>query len=113
MNSTTRSLTIGERVRTRREQLGWSQQKLADATGVSKSVISRLETSKRRPDIALLNQVARTLDVDGLELLAGSQDTGHNERARHAFAIALKMSDETLRLWIDIGIRLHTGELPK
>jgi transcriptional regulator with XRE-family HTH domain len=39
---------IGEMVRRRRLQLGWSQRDLGDAAGIAQSAISRLENGKLR-----------------------------------------------------------------
>jgi transcriptional regulator with XRE-family HTH domain len=39
--------TVGERIKSRREELGWKQDDLATKAGISKSFLSDLENGKR------------------------------------------------------------------
>jgi transcriptional regulator with XRE-family HTH domain len=56
--------TFGNRVRKRRQDLGWSQEKLAEESGLHWTYISSIERGER--NISLLNilRVAEALDVD-------------------------------------------------
>lgn len=54
---------LGQFVRSRRKELGWSQQELARAAGVSRSWIVEFESGKARAELAL---VLRTVDALGL-----------------------------------------------
>lgn len=64
--------TLGGRVRGRREELGWSEQALADRTGLSKMQVHRIETGVRKKlsagELAVLREA---LDLP-LEELIGS-----------------------------------------
>lgn len=64
--------TLGSRIRRARERRGWSLQNLADASGIGKSVLSRLETGDREdPKISLVAEVAQALEVSLDELVLG------------------------------------------
>ena len=57
---------LAHRIKTRRKELGWTQQELADKTGIAQSEISRIETEAIH-DIE--TQRLRTLAI-GLETSA-------------------------------------------
>jgi transcriptional regulator with XRE-family HTH domain len=63
--------TIGERIRTAREEAGFSQDDLAEESGVSQSTIARIELGQdpRATDLAAL---AKALGIDAQSLLPGS-----------------------------------------
>jgi transcriptional regulator with XRE-family HTH domain len=58
-----------ERLRNIREQAGYSQQDLADESGVSQHTISEIELGRRRPQGRTLRKLAKILNVDVRELL--------------------------------------------
>jgi transcriptional regulator with XRE-family HTH domain len=70
---------LGEYLRVRREHLGLSQGALGRASGVSPSMISRLESGKRRATPGLLYLLAEPLQVSYAQLL---QRGGHEPAAR-------------------------------
>lgn len=70
---------LGEYLRLRREHLGLSQGALGRASGVSPSMISRLESGKRRATPGLLYLLAEPLQVSYSQLL---QRGGHEPAAR-------------------------------
>lgn len=51
------------RVRTRRKEVGLTQQQLADAVGVSRQTVISLESGDYAPSVYLALAVARTLDT--------------------------------------------------
>jgi transcriptional regulator with XRE-family HTH domain len=53
-----------ERLRQIREQSGYSQQDLADASGVSQHTISEIELGRRKPQGRTLRKLARVLGVE-------------------------------------------------
>lgn len=64
---------IGERLKTLREERGYSLTKLADLAGVSKSYLSYLERDLRdNPSLQFLSKIADALDVT-LEYLIGME----------------------------------------
>ncbi len=64
---------LGERVRTRREQLGLSQESLADLCGVHWTFLGQVERGQRNLSLHNLLKVAAGLEVDACELVRGLQ----------------------------------------
>ena len=55
---------IAEQVTARRNELGLSQQRLAELTGTTQSAIARLEKGGRPPRIDTLLRISEALDCD-------------------------------------------------
>ena len=64
-------LKIGKRVRNLRTDRGWSQEELADRSGVNRSYMSRVELGKSDVSLSVLHKIARTLGISLAELLTG------------------------------------------
>jgi transcriptional regulator with XRE-family HTH domain len=52
-----------------RKEKGWSQQELADKSGVSQTYISELEANKKQPTVPIAQKLALALGVSIGELL--------------------------------------------
>jgi transcriptional regulator with XRE-family HTH domain len=86
-----------ERLRRIREQAGYSQQDLADNSGVSQHTISEIELGRRKPQGRTLRKLAKALDVSVADLLEGWREAFDNSlrfRAR-----AKERLEERLSLW--------------
>ena len=66
---------VGVRLRRLRRQRNLTLSSLAEATGISKSTLSRLESGQRRPSLELLLPLAQAYRVP-LEELVGAPDVG-------------------------------------
>ncbi len=66
--------TVGERIRGRREELGWKQDDLATKAGISKSFLSDLENGKRNVGADKLLDIARALSLSLDYLMTGKCD---------------------------------------
>jgi transcriptional regulator with XRE-family HTH domain len=66
--------SIGERLRSARDHAGLTLEQLADATGLSKAHLSRLESSDRQPSIAALLDLSAALGVSVNVLLGENRD---------------------------------------
>ncbi|MER5325641.1 helix-turn-helix domain-containing protein [Streptosporangium roseum] len=66
---------VGSRLKRIRTQRGISLSALAEATGISKSTLSRLETGQRRPSLELLLPIAQAHQVP-LDELVGAPEVG-------------------------------------
>ena len=66
---------VGPRLRRLRTQRGVTLAQLAEATGISKSTLSRLEAGQRRPSLELLLPIAQAHRVP-LDELVGAPETG-------------------------------------
>lgn len=65
-------MTIGERIKQRREELGMSQEELAQKAGYKgKAAISRIETSKRKMSSDIILRLAPSLGISPAKLLEG------------------------------------------
>lgn len=53
-----------EELKRLRNELGWSQQRLADESGVNKATINQVEQGKRSPSIATLESLARAMGAE-------------------------------------------------
>jgi transcriptional regulator with XRE-family HTH domain len=66
---------VGQRLRALRKQRGVTLERLAEATGISVSTLSRLESGRRRPTLELLLPLARAHRVP-LDELVGAPASG-------------------------------------
>lgn len=67
-----------ETIRSLREQRGLTQRSLAEAIGVTDKAISKWESGRGLPDIALIDPIARALGISAAELLTGDVRTNEN-----------------------------------
>lgn len=70
---------FGRRVRARREQLGYSQEKLADIAGLHWTFVGQVERGRRNLSLHNILKLADALDCDPAELIAGiaPPEAGH------------------------------------
>ena len=68
---TRRQVEFGDRVRARRQELGWSQEALALKANINRTYIASLESGRRNPSLDLIARLARALRVDAGELVNG------------------------------------------
>lgn len=66
--------TVGERIKKRRNELGWTQDVLAEKAGISKSFLSDLENGKRSVGADTLLAIGRVLSLS-LDYLMTAKDT--------------------------------------
>jgi DNA-binding XRE family transcriptional regulator len=70
------ALTLGERLRLRREQAGLTQTALAERSGLPQEMISDLERGQHEPRFATLEKYARGLGLSMSDLLSGTTQSG-------------------------------------
>ena len=68
-------LQLGKRIRTRRRELGMTQEILAETIGVSTSFVGHIERGSRKPSITTLVHLANALSSSANELLRDSLNT--------------------------------------
>ena len=71
----------GNTIRTLREKKGCTQRELAATLGVTDKAVSKWETGKGLPDIALIEPLAKALGVSVAELLSGACAVNGNRSA--------------------------------
>ena len=65
------SSSVGERIKERRLEIGWTQDQLCAKAGLSKSFLSELENGKRSVSASNLLDIARSLNVSLDFLMTG------------------------------------------
>ncbi len=65
--------SVGERIKDRRTELGWTQDVLAQKAGISKSFLSDLENGKRNVGADTLFDIARALSLSLDYLMTGKE----------------------------------------
>lgn len=74
-------LAFAERLSRRRAALGWSLSRLAEASGVSKSALSKIEKAAMSPTFETLRKLAQGFGVSLAELVSDERATEGRERA--------------------------------
>lgn len=64
-------MSIGNNIKTKRTELGLSQEVLAEKLHISQATLSNIEVGKSTPDVILLQQIADVLETDINTLLDG------------------------------------------
>ena len=62
---------LGRRIRLLRSKRGWTQQQLADMTGIGRVHVSELENGKREAGLRMLEKLAATFEIAVSDLLKG------------------------------------------
>src|ERR1700684_1617908 len=60
---------FGERLRSERQGRGWSMDRLAEASGVSRAMISKIERGESSPTAVVLGKLSAALELSVSELL--------------------------------------------
>lgn len=104
---------IGRAVRDHRDAAGLSARELAQAAGVSPSLISQIERNRTSPSVATLYALARALDVS-LDDLLGRTDLDRGPRARPTAAPPATAPSALETLWrrAAAGSLRRAGERP-
>lgn len=55
-------MSVGERIKRKREALGLTQQQLADKVGVARAAITQYEIGSKSPTVAVGVHIAKALD---------------------------------------------------
>ncbi|MGH1552474.1 helix-turn-helix domain-containing protein [Streptomyces sp. L7] len=72
--------TFGARVRARRNELGKSQERLADDSGMHWTFIGQVERGQRNVSLHNILKLAEALGVDAAELVRGLKSSGQCRR---------------------------------
>ena len=88
-----RKMRIGDRIRSLREEKGWTQLELAQQLGINNSVLSRIEANKRPVEDVLVAAFADVFQVNADSLL-GREPLG----GRAFFGGAHSYTEEELRV---------------
>jgi transcriptional regulator with XRE-family HTH domain len=90
------TLPLATRLRVEREARGWSIAELAERSGVSRAMISKVERAEASPTAALLGRLVSALGLTLSTLLARAEgDAGQSGRVARAAAQPLWRDPET------------------
>lgn len=103
--------TLGERLRYRRRQMGWTQEQLAVQAGTNQAVIQKIENGKSlRP--RKIDEIASVLDVNPAWLMFGDEKaTPLTDEAREVAELWMKLNDNE-RERIRSEVRVMAGMRP-
>jgi transcriptional regulator with XRE-family HTH domain len=73
---TRRQVEFGDRVRARRQELGWSQETLALKASINRTYIASLESGRRNPSLDLMARLAGSMKVNLGDLVRGLERVG-------------------------------------
>lgn len=91
---------LGENLKRFRKKAGYTQEELANRTGLSKMSIRRYETGERQPSLEALDNIAKALDIDVWDLyqsyiiIPRGKDTPETQKAREEESKELEFLDE-------------------
>ena len=88
--------TVGDRVKHRRLELGFSQDTLAERAGISKSFLSDLETGKRSVGAETLLDLGRAMGVSLDFLMTGEDSNDQKPKAQIPATLATLAAEEGL-----------------
>src|SRR6266566_1037282 len=88
--------SVGERVRGRRRELGWSQDLLAQKAGISKSFLSDLENGKRSIGAETLLDLGRAMGLSLDFLMTGNGSKDHEDQEQIPASLARFAAEEGL-----------------
>jgi y4mF family transcriptional regulator len=90
--------TVGERIKTRRAELGWTQDQLAEKAGISKSFVSDVENGKRSIGAETLLDVGRAMNLSLDFLMTGKESGEQQAETQIPPSLARFASDEGLSM---------------
>lgn len=80
-------MDVGQRIKRARERIGWSQARLGDFVGLSKSAISQWENGHTRPQHENMEKAVRALGLPAGELFGDKEPTGLVVKDRRELAL--------------------------
>ena len=92
-------MTLGERLKAVRTRLEMTQQDVSNAVGVDKAYISKLESSKTKASLEMIDRLAIALDVSAADLVSGTELAGRYtaKRAKPGDAEIQDLADKRRR----------------
>ncbi len=108
---------IGRRVRDEREKAGLSLAQLAEASGLTKAYLVRLENQVGNPSVEVIAQIAEALDLTAADIVGGPViryvgDDADVSPSLRAFADEARLSSKDIKMLASIRWR-NDGELPQ
>lgn len=86
------ALETGKRIQQLRKERGWTQKELAERLCVTDKSVSKWERGLNYPDIAMLEPLAKALDITVVELL-GIENAPEAEKVEAVTAVAMEETE--------------------
>lgn len=90
-------ILLGKRVREIRIKRSISQEKLSELSGISSRHISEMERGESNPSYQVLNKIARSLDIDLIELFDFGHQKEPDELRKNLSELIASLEDDKLR----------------
>lgn len=81
--------TIGQRIKTKRREKGFTQETFSELIDISTEHLSRIETGAYRPSLSLIEKISTILEISEEELMFG---------AKHELEVATKLTNKIMCL---------------
>ena len=94
---------IGKRIKSLREEIGFSQEQLADNLGLRREAISNIENGKRKATVEELSKISKILNISLDVLIDASKD----------ISVIISKEDKTVRKKPEIRINVPQKNLKK
>lgn len=98
--------TTGAFISAIRKELNLNQKQLAEKLGVTDKAVSKWETGRSAPDIALLEPLARELGVSVVEILQGEKIKEENFPAVSDEVVVTTMKKDKKKLWRAVALTI-------
>ena len=96
---------LGKFIRSKREEAGLSQKQFADKLFVTESAVSKWERGVNYPDITMISDICRVLNISEKELITASDDTSYRKMKKQS---AKYERIKKLTFWIPTSAYLLT-----
>ena len=80
-------IDLGERIRKRRQELQWSQEKLAENAGISLNTVSRVEGGQSDMSLEVFRKIIGALGTNASELLGDEEPVENGKLHRLLYRI--------------------------
>lgn len=80
-------IDLGERIRKRRQELQWSQEKLAEIAGISLNTVSRVEGGQSDMSIEVFRKIVGALGTNASEVLGDAEPVENGKLHRLLYRI--------------------------
>lgn len=97
---------IGKLILTKRKEKGITQQQLADMLGVTNKAVSKWENGKSMPDIGIIPELCKVLDISISTLLNGEETEDEQIILRLASIIKVLKNNVKMLYLICVGLVL-------
>lgn len=76
-------IELGERIRKRRQELHWSQEKLAEEADISLHTVCRIEGGQTAMSVETFKKIVEILEIDASKLLGGNTSVNREKNVLH------------------------------